>query len=191
MRNSIDQNKRFSLIACVFFIFFAVYHIIAYTKQLIYDVKPEDLIELEGIVKENLYVSTIGKSVTHSIGIKLKNRPSFNFNIYSVTLNQVNTRELISKVKANDTVQLSILLVEYQKKISKEKALNIFDRFNYKFINVYGLKKENTTYLTIDEYNKAENNNAIPMLCIFIFGFLALFYWLYRNYFRIVFGKKE
>lgn len=74
---------------------------------------------------------------------------------------------------------------DYQKKLSEEKKLDLFDKYvNFSEISVYGLRDKNRVYLDLESYNsKAKEGKQRDSLLLTIAGLLCLIgaYSLFRD----------
>jgi hypothetical protein len=153
-------------------------------RSLYWDVVEKDLRTFRGTITEDAKISS-GRSGSY-IEFKVLLLPDFEFMISGISYQAVKERELTAEVKKNDTIEIDILKSEFEKKISKTKPLSFFDRnLNFDLIYVYGFRKNKKEYLTLENYNKFDNEDAKSrwwFLLIVSFGWMIGMYFERRHY---------
>ncbi len=154
-------NKTALLIACTFFLFigilstgFACYSYWVKDNKLAVN----DVATVGGIIVNPVRISnTGGESSRNYIRVILYQYPDFIFDIYDVAYRVTNRRAYLEYVKPGDSVYLDVLADVYKKKITGQMPLGFFDKtVNYKKISVYGLRDKHANYLTLKDYNNAD-----------------------------------
>lgn len=136
-------------------------------------IENSDLTKLTDVITNEVKLNTGGKG-SKSILLNLKKYSEFKFQIIGNGIQAMNIDNFLNSVKQGDTISLSILTEDFNKKITKEKELNFFDKsVNYGFISVLGVSDKNQTYLNIYDYNE-ESENDRPW-DIWLYGLVGLF----------------
>lgn len=119
--------------------------------------------------------------------IQLKSYPAFSFRIDGDALQATRVKRYLKQVNVGDTLNLDILIDDYQTKISKEKESGFWDGiFDDSEIDVYGLSDSNTTYLDVLDYN-VERKGTHEGIVLFL-GFMG-FIVLGRGVYLLAFEK--
>lgn len=113
------------------------------------------------------------------IDISLNEYPEFVFKIAGNNLVASNSAGIVSDIKAGDRIDIDLLTNIYQKKIVRSKEMSYLDKsVNFKRITVYGLRKGNKDYLTLEAINTQHNKDSsgwalwmLLALCLGIFGY--------------------
>ena len=116
-------------------------------------------------------------SVSRVIKIKLLDYRDHTFNLGGNSFIATETNRLLNAVKIGDTIELDIKLEAFEKKISKTKDLSFFDKtVGYHYIPIYGIRKGNSEYLKLSDYNLQHKKNATSIgfwtLVLVAFGVL-------------------
>lgn len=123
------------------------------------DIEMKDMYTIKGVILSKPEIST-GAKGTKSIKFKLKGITEFEFMTEFPAYNTTKRKQLFSEVNQKDTIEVDIKKSDYEIKIAKMKEKTIFDFLNYRFISIYGLRKNNSIYLKLDDYNKEADNDA-------------------------------
>lgn len=114
-----------------------------------------------------------GAKGSRSIWVDLEEYPYFQFHINGNAYSATNSELYVEQVRIGDTLELEIELDDYLKKLTREKELTFWDKHdNYKFIRVYGLCGKKQCYLTVSDYLRHTNKDAI--WGVLLFGVVGL-----------------
>ncbi|MFY8109093.1 MAG: hypothetical protein ACOVO9_08875 [Bacteroidia bacterium] len=118
-----------------------------------------DLTKLTDVITNEVKLNT-GSKGSKSILLNLKKYPEFKFQIIGNGFQSMNIDNFLNNVKQGDTISLSIMTDDFNKKITKEKELTFYDKsVNYSFIYVLGVSDKNQNYLNIYDYNEESEND--------------------------------
>lgn len=151
---SIKVNRRFGVGFAIFgFLFISLMVKIYFDRKSV--ITNDQIRTISSQLVHQLEIErTSPKSVSKVIKIKLADYEDFTFDIGGHSFNATDTRKLLNEVKNGDIIELDIKLETFEKKITKTRALTFFDKsVNYHFIPVYGLRKGNSEYLELKDYN--------------------------------------
>lgn len=159
----------------------------AYNTEKNKNIKLEysELSSFSDVLISDVKVKESGKrsSKHYWIELKLKSYPDLIFDIDNLSYKATNVGGLLTDVKKNDTLELFIAHDDYQKKITKEKPFNFWDKHFYSSeIDVYELRFKNRQYLELRKYNLAKNNVSSFFLigiALFLFG-VSLYMYLFE-----------
>ncbi|NOU59660.1 hypothetical protein [Marinifilum caeruleilacunae] len=156
------------------------------------EVSQVEIISLSGPTLHKVQKQRSGGSRRNSyeIVIKLKDYPNFKFFTDADALAECDSKKLLKEVKAGDIIEIDIELDTYQKKLSRSKKLGFFDKhFNYKIIPVYAIRKGNTSYLSLDQYNR-QNHKSSHLIVLIGVVLALLFTWEGYKVFRKIGEQK-
>jgi hypothetical protein len=113
------------------------------------------------------------------IDISLIEYPEFVFKIGGNKLSASNSAAIINDITAGDEIDIDLLTDTYEKKIVRSKEMSYLDRsVNFNRITVYGLRKGDNNYLTLDAINKQHNKDSsgwaiwiLLAVCLGILGY--------------------
>lgn len=168
-----------STIIGLMFISFGWHNYITSTNE----VKSFELQTITSVMSDSALIRKGGQS--SFININIKSFPSFTFRINSYAYSATNSVGFFTNVGPNHTISIDVLKDDYQKKLSEEKKLDLFDKYvNFSEISVYGLRDKNRVYLDLEGYNsKAKEGKQRDSLLLTIAGLLCLIgaYSLFRD----------
>lgn len=151
---SIKVNRRFGIGFVIFGVLFLSVMVKIYLNRNA-EISNDQIKTISSQLVEQLKIErTSPKSVSKVIKLKLKDYENFTFELGGHSYSATNTNRLLNDVKIGDNIELDIKLETFEKKIAKTKSLTFSDKsVNYHFIPVYGLRKGNSTYLKLGDYN--------------------------------------
>lgn len=134
-----------------------------------------DLTTLKDVITNKVEIISSGRG-SKLVSICLKKHPEFLFQISGVAFSAFDAGNYIRNVNQGDTISLSILTDEFQKKISKERELGFNDKYsNYGIIRFYSLSDKNFSYLDIYDYNiENRKNNSFAIWMYGLFDFFLI-----------------
>jgi len=116
------------------------------------------LVTLDQKVTSKIKIKKSGKSSRY-ISLRLNDNPEFSFNIEGAAYRATDTDGFVAEINTGDTLTVSILREDFEKKITKTKPLTFWDKsFGYYSIPVYGLAYKNRIYLSPKEYQSARKS---------------------------------
>lgn len=171
------KNRKVSL----FLMFFGAILLFFSLKNVMSTAKFTDnnqMVQTEQIVTSGLKIKRYKGSA--SIYLKFKDHPEFDFCLDAHSF-AGNADDFIADVKYGDTLTVSLLKEDFEKKIAKTKPLTFEDKsFDYYTIHLYSISHNRKTYLSLEDYQKfkQENSDSGFWIC-FSFGVLFFFSGLY------------
>ena len=126
--------------------------------KLFTDLKPQDLHTIKGVITSEPKI--IEGRDQDIIKIKLKSIAYFTFVIQHPAIIATKKNTFIDEVQRYDTIEVDIKKSEFELKILKTKGSSMLHPINYSFIPVYGLRKDKSVYLSLDEYSKVCDEEA-------------------------------
>lgn len=118
-----------------------------------------------------------GSKNRRSIKLKIADYPDFTFNLDGVAYSVTNKESFLEDLVEGDYVQILITKDQFHKKLTKEWKLDFWDKsVNYRFISIYGLRGNGKDYLTLTDFNQANQADGklgfwlILAFATFIFG---------------------
>jgi hypothetical protein len=156
------------------FLIFIPFYLIYQSKY--FTIKKETLIEIPLTLDKKPRIVE-GSKGRKSLSINIKEYPKFNFNIYGVAYSASNKVDFVQNTEGSEKVYFIFDKEEYQQKLSKEKEVTFWNKyFSYYRIDVYGIRDEKRTYLTLEDYiteSKYDSNSAL--LWVFVAILLIIF----------------
>lgn len=119
------------------------------------EVPKNAITSIRGTIAEKPKIVDIDES--KSLLVHLKEFPGVNFTLNSVNYPALKERAFFNDVSAADTVLADILKYDYETKITMTKSMHLFESMDNN-IPLYGLRRNNQTYLTREDVNKAWRN---------------------------------
>jgi hypothetical protein len=179
----------FSIVAMLFYLWLIYAMLCSYLK-------PND--ELNGLTFKTIAGSIIATPESHKgsgrgdysyVRFKIKDYPNVLFEMENSGYDATYKYELYN-IKPNDSVFLKISLEDYEKKISREKKLNLSDKIDVSsVVLVYEFWDKNYKYLSLNDYRAA--NVADGKIGFYLsFLFLGLLIWTARKAYNI-YSKEE
>ncbi|WP_432670857.1 hypothetical protein [Flavobacterium sp. SM2513] len=180
LREQLDRKEQtqftffFIAIGCVF-IWYAVD---AYQDK---QITRTDISIVKGHLLENIEIKKSRRSRT--LIIKLKEYPEYEFKIGSLFLRETASGYLRDTYKKGDELKFAIETTDYEKKIAKTQSLSSWDYiFHYHSIAIVEVTEDDFDYLSLENYNKANNSNTLGIMLFFgafgvsftAFGFVRL-----------------
>lgn len=138
-----------------------------------------------------------GSKGAKSIHLTFKDYPEFSFDINGDAYRTMYTDDFIQTVKTRDTLYISVLNEDFEKKLAKTKPLSFFDKaINYYNIDLFGIADKREVFLTTTDCAKERksrrNSNAWTFGVIgFLFFGLALFAFFKKNGIVEMYTKKR
>lgn len=172
---SYKVNKRFGI---GFIIFGLLLSIILWAGDFKNEkIHSSELTTIKATIAETPQIAQ-GKS-SKRISLKLLEYPEFKFNISGNRFYASHSDAIVGEISANDIIELDIRTDTYEKKITKTKDLTFVDKsFNYQVIAVNGLRKNGTSYLSIEDINREQELDSTyykPIGLSIVIGFVILF----------------
>jgi hypothetical protein len=134
------------------------------------------LIEIPLTIAQKPHI-TIGSKGSNGLSVTIKEYPKFNFNISGVAYSASNSSDFVQNTEGGNKVYLLFDKEEYQQKLSKEKEVTFWNKyFSYYKIDVYGIRDEKRTCLTLEDYlTKSKSQYEFYSFALFIFIFYMFF----------------
>lgn len=140
-----------------------------------------ELSQISGHIISKIEVLKTSKG-SRSIDIELDNYPEFSFGISGSAYYATDDEKYLKNVKIGDELTLKIKSDEYEKKITKTKPLNFFDKYSsYNYLSVYELSDSNYTYLSLDNYNIEKKNDSSYGAPLFMLILLISFIYIFKE----------
>jgi len=117
-----------------------------------------------------------------SIDLKFKEHPEFDFYLDAHAF-PGNADTFIDDVNYGDTLTVSILKQDFEKRIAQTKPLTFYDKsFNYYTIHLYSISHNGKSYLSVEDIEKfkQENNKSGFWICL-SFGLLLFLTGIYTR----------
>ncbi len=167
------KNKKLIYFAFIsgFILFFVAFKF--YISEL---PNKNNITEIKGVLKENIIIKK-GRRGSRTLIINLKEYPKINFTIGSVSLRQTYEHELLNEKKIGDTITFFIINKEYKSKILKTENIPFPENFLHsEKINIVEIKNKNSSYLSLNDYNKEhKENNYLALVFFGLFGLFMVF----------------
>ncbi len=168
-------NRRYGIGFSIFGIMLLLLFGSMYLKKDI-EISSDQLATIEGTVTDNLKFRKRRKSRSRLIEIKLEEYPKFKFKLGGIKLKATSVNKLISNVQKGNKLKIEILKHQLQKKFTKEIPMNFWDKsFNYRIINIYGLKDEKSNYFNLNQFNKYRKEDRNSWQMFFLLGLSLCF----------------
>lgn len=115
--------------------------------------------------------------------LKVKEYPLFKFDVSGIAYSILDVNNFVASTEANETIYLTINKNEYEQKLSKETPLTFWMKHNsYNQIgNIYGIRTNNLTYFTPNDYVEATKRGAKWGYVLVIVCALYIIYELQKN----------
>ncbi|MBI1307199.1 MAG: hypothetical protein GC181_11405 [Bacteroidetes bacterium] len=139
------------------------------------DTQPSDLVMVKGTLKDSMEVDYIKRNT--SLLLHLHEYPDFVFRLSGAQKLPMHPEKIAAKFENGDSVFVRIRKDDFLKKISREKKLSFSDKhFNYKFIDIYGLRNSNSEYIRYDDLNIVitSKENTYLGVAFIIVGFVLV-----------------
>ncbi len=168
-----SKNKKLIYFAFIsgFILFFFAFKF--YNSEL---PNKNNITEIKGVIKENIIIKK-GRRGSRTLIIKLQEYPKINFTIGSVSLRQTYEEELLNENKLGDTITFFIEKKEFKRKILKTDNIPFPENFLHpEKISIVEIKNKNSSYLSLNDYNKEHKENNYLAIAFFgLFGLLMIF----------------
>lgn len=168
-----SKNKKLIYFAFIsgFILFFVAFKF--YNSEL---PNKNNITEIKGVLKENIIIKK-GRRGSRTLIINLQEYPKINFTIGSVSLRQTYEVELLNEKKIGDTITFFIENKEYKSKILKTENIPFPENFLHsEKISIVEIKNKNSSYLSLNDYNKEHKENNYLAIAFFgLFGLLMVF----------------
>jgi hypothetical protein len=154
----------------VFAPFYCIYQYVYFT------IDRNSVVEIPLNLSEKSHIIKRSKG-SNGLSIYIKEYPKFNFSIYDIPYSATNTVGFIENTEGGNKVYLMFKKEEYQQKLSKEKEVTFWNKyFNYYRIDVYGIRDDKKTYLTLEDYiTESKSSNRTIFLWLLALIFLMAF----------------
>jgi hypothetical protein len=116
------------------------------------------------------------------LSISIKEYPKFDFSIYGTAFSATNRVDFIEYTERGNKVYLIFDKEEYQQKLSKEKQVTFFNKyFSYYEIDVYGIRDNKRTYLTLEDYIIQKKSDSYSALLWVFVAILLIFFLMHKE----------
>ncbi len=133
----------------------------------------ENVTKLKGTLKNEIKTKK-GRRGNRTLIIKLKEYPTIEFTIGSVSLRQTFEQKLLEENISGDSLTVFVKNKTYNTKILKIEKIPFPENYLHpESVNVVEVKNKNFTYLSLDDYNKEHKINNY--LATGFFGLFGLF----------------
>ncbi|MFN3967720.1 hypothetical protein [Flavobacterium sp.] len=183
-----EENQKASLNRKIglFLIFLSFILLYFSLKSLINTTKFSDntpIVLTEQIITSGLKIKRYKGSA--SIHLKFKDYSEFDFYIDAHAF-AGNAADFVKEVNHGDTLTISLLKEDFEKKIAKTEPLSFGDKsFNYYTINLYSISHKGKSYLSLTDYDKFNQENKQSgfwtCLCLGLLLFLIGIYLRIQN----------
>ncbi len=147
-----------------------------YMASKSFQVDKNELINTEIILAKNPEKIKSGKS-SYSLHLFSKSNLEFRFDISGTLYQSAYVNEILSDIKADDTINITITKENFFQKIKKSEPITFWNKhFRYKTISIYNLTFKDREYLSISNYEKEERKDSFWVI-VGIFAF-----WLYLGF---------
>lgn len=149
----------------------------AYYQSNNFTLNPNNLTEITVTLSANPQIQKKGKG-SRCLLLNTKEYPKFAF-----LVNGVDVDYFVNNTTANETIYLTINKNEYEQKLSKETPLTFWMKHNsYNQIgNIYGIRTNNLTYFTPNDYVEATKKDAKWIYVLVIVCALYIIYESQKN----------
>jgi hypothetical protein len=125
-----------------------------------YLINKSELRAVNGTLKMRPEIENDGKNASR-IDVQLLEYPDFTFKLQSKRFEATNVSKFIHDVQENDTISIDINKDDFNRKIKQTEPLGFWDKHNrYGLIDIYGLGFKNNHYLSVEDHNQLEKDEA-------------------------------
>lgn len=157
--------------ASILLLFFIVGYL-SYSKVI----EEKDIVNVKVTLAHNLKVEKLNKGGI-SISAELVEYPDFIFKIDDDLIQE----GLLDRLKRNDTLEIQLLKKDYEAKLAKTTEPLFWDKiWNYRDINMVGLKKRYNTYFTYNDSNNVNTTTSSILLGCIVLSVFAIGSLLYK-----------
>ncbi|QCX54375.1 hypothetical protein [Elizabethkingia sp. JS20170427COW] len=171
--NEIKSAKENIKLICIAFI--SSFILLFFAGKFYFDKLPNktNIIELKGVLKNDIKIEK-GRRGSRTLIIKLKEYPTIEFTIGSVSLRQTYEQQLLEENTIGDSLTLFVKNKTYRTKILKTEKIPFPENYLHpENVSIVEIKNKKFTYLSIDDYDKEHKINNY--LAIALFGFFGVF----------------
>ena len=146
----------------IMFLIFSFFNLNANEKAL----TPGNFYQTKQIITSEVKIHK-GSKGARSITLTFEDYPEFDFKISGDAYDAMYADEFVSNVKTYDTVYITLVKDDYEKKLAKTKPLSFFDKtISYYHIDICGVATKNENYLNLSDYfaevrDRHQNNGWI------------------------------
>lgn len=117
-------------------------------------VEENELIELKATLANQPSVKTSSKGGPW-VPLKLNEFPGLLFEVRGVKYNALSAAKFVKEVSAGDSIFLSVLLYDYETRITREKSLPLSEKImNNSLIEPYSIQSKGKIYMTLEGVNR-------------------------------------
>jgi hypothetical protein len=147
-----------------------------------YLINKNELSAVYGTLKMRPEIENDGKNASR-IDVQLLEYPDFTFKLQSKRFEATNVSKFIHDVQENDTISIAINKAVFNRKIQQTEPLNFWDKhFQYGLIDIYGLGFKDNQYLSIEDHNQLEKDEAAWLKYAVIAMSLLFLYLIYAQW---------
>lgn len=177
-QESLNKARKQRIIGITFIgfslLFLGFSYLAAQSKAII---KKEELTTIAGTLYRRPKIIEYSKSTARDLDIWVNEFPDYTFKMSNDDFWTSYGYQFVKEVAVGDSVQIDILTTAAKKKINHEIPLGFFDKtIDYRYINVYGLRHNGQSYLSLEDLNRGRARPVNPKPLYMAFGcFLFLF----------------
>ena len=124
---------------------------------------------------------SIDKEDKEEIWIKAKEFPNYKFYILNDRFRAINLSGFEKYVRVGDKIEVNVMQKEYEQKSVQEEGFSLFGKKKHQInIGIYGLQKDNTKFLQLDDINMQHKNS---------YSYFGTFIFILASLLMIVFGS--
>jgi hypothetical protein len=147
-----------------------------------YLINKNELISVYGTLKKRPEIENDGKNASR-IDVQLLEYPEFTFKLQSKRFEATNVSKFIHDVQDNDSISIDINKDVFSRKIKQTEPLSFWDKHNrYGLIDIYGLGYKDNHYLSVEDHNQLEKDEAAWLKWAVIAMSLFLVYLIYAQW---------
>jgi hypothetical protein len=156
-----------------------------------FTIERNSLVEIPLNLSEKSHIIKRAKG-SNGLSISIVEYPKFDFSIYGTAFAAANQVDFVENTEGGKKVYLMFDKEEYQQKLSKEKEVTFWNKyFSYYRVDVYGIRDDKRTYLTLEDYITQSKSQYKSILLLFFIFILFIVFQMRKDIKKAIFKKSK